>query len=291
MSPWEFRWVLLAIGVAVLVGIWWFSRHQENERHRRVRFDDADYEFDPLLDDGDRRGPEIPDDLPPLDPGTDPGEPVWTDPEGAGPQGAEPEAAPERSGQGKTAGPVEAPGAGGPQVAGAVASGREPARPGAGARASMEQAAAPAEKDGMLIVFHLVMKKPYQITGESLLRAAEEFGLVHGPMGIFHYYDTRAGREPVFSMANLVKPGTFDLDAMDEFSTPGLTLFMQLPVGMDALEAFETLLSTVQGLANRFGARILDDTRSTLTQQTVEHLREQLRMSELRRGARVAPVH
>ncbi len=276
MSPWEFRWVLLAIGVAVLVGIWWFSRHQENQRHRRIRFHEPDEAFDPLLDERDDRGPEIPEKLPELGAAADSAGPERVEPDLAVPE-PEPAAAP-------------GPAAG---VRAAAPARTEPASSAARAPVASQPAERepPREKEGMLIVFHLVMQKPYRITGESLLRAAEEFGLAHGPMNIFHYYDTRAGREPVFSMANLVKPGTFDLDAMAEFSTPGLTLFMQLPVGMDALEAFETLLSTAQGLANRFGARLLDDTRSTLTQQTIEHLREQLRMSELRRGARLAHVH
>ncbi len=287
MSPWEFRWVLLAIGVAVLVGIWWYNRHQENQRHRHIRFRETDYGPDPLLDPREDRGPEIPDELPELRIPDEPQAPDWREPETsplrrgeAGPESAAPQ-------QRSAGAPPAQPGV---QEAGpdGASSGQEPptARPPAA-----EERAGPTPKEGMLVVFHLVMKKPYQITGESLLRAAEEFGLVHGPMDIFHYYDTRAGREPVFSMANLVKPGTFDLEAMGEFSTPGLTLFMQLPVGMDALEAFERLLATAKGLASRFGARLLDDTRSTLTQQTIEHLREQIRMSELRRGARVAHVH
>lgn len=274
MSPWEFRWVLLAIGIAVLVGIWWFSRYQEDRRHRHIRFDEPDYGSDPLLDPPDEAGPELPGELPEL---------RLPEEEAESPRASPADASAAHRAGGSGAGRV--PGEGHPPPEKGVQDDMPAAR-GAG-----PEHTAPAEKEGMLIVFHLVMKKPYQITGEALLRAAEEFGLVHGAMGIFHYYDTRAGREPVFSMANLVKPGTFDLEAMDEFSTPGLTLFMQLPVGMDALEAFERLLATAQGLAGRFGARLLDDTRSTLTQQTIEHLRERIRMAELKRGARVAHVH
>ena len=44
-----------------------------------------------------------------------------------------------------------------------------------------------------------------------------------GTMDIFHRHARKTALGPVlFSLANLVKPGTFELSSMSDFETPGL---------------------------------------------------------------------
>ncbi len=57
--------------------------------------------------------------------------------------------------------------------------------------------------------------------GPALLQNILESGLRFGEMDIFHRHESMAGHgEVLFSMANAVKPGVFDLDDIDHFSTP-----------------------------------------------------------------------
>ncbi|MBS0464944.1 MAG: hypothetical protein JSS03_08135, partial [Proteobacteria bacterium] len=49
------------------------------------------------------------------------------------------------------------------------------------------------------------------LTGPDLVVAAEKAGLVHGHMSIYHrLVDGKPEAGPIFSVANMVKPGTFD---------------------------------------------------------------------------------
>jgi len=116
------------------------------------------------------------------------------------------------------------------------------------------------------------------IAGSDLVVAAEKAGLVFGDRGIFHRM--LAGKHdqgPVFSMANLVKPGHFDMARIDELATPGVTFFMVLPGPQPALDAWDTLLPTAQRLAELLDASVLDEKRNTLGRQGIAHIRDELR--------------
>lgn len=121
-----------------------------------------------------------------------------------------------------------------------------------------------------------IMTKNRAISGDALMRAARDLKLEHGEMEIFHRYMESGSHKPVFSMASLVEPGTFPLDAMAGFTTPGVTLFAQLPGPLGGLETFEQMLATAQRLAALLDAELLDQTRSVLSRQTIEHIKEEI---------------
>ena len=57
--------------------------------------------------------------------------------------------------------------------------------------------------------------------GPALLQNILESGLRFGEMDIFHRHESMAGNgEVLFSMANALKPGTFDLDDIEGFQHP-----------------------------------------------------------------------
>lgn len=114
--------------------------------------------------------------------------------------------------------------------------------------------------------------------GPDVVVAAEKAGLEYGAMGIFHRLI--AGRPelgPVFSAANLVEPGAFDMNTIRDLRTPGLNLFIQLPGPMSALDAWDAMLPTAQRLAELLGGRVVDDQRNALGRQRVAWIRDDLR--------------
>ncbi|MCX8049944.1 MAG: cell division protein ZipA [Methylohalobius sp.] len=113
-------------------------------------------------------------------------------------------------------------------------------------------------------------------SGERLAEVFQELGLRYGEMNIFHAYQ---GGEIQFSVASLVKPGTFPIEAMDEFETRGLTLFLQPPLVSDPAEAFERMIATCHALAQRLGGSELDDRRQPLTAVKISLWRRQLKES------------
>lgn len=114
--------------------------------------------------------------------------------------------------------------------------------------------------------------------GSDIVVAAEKAGLRFGAMHIFHrLVDGRPDAGPVFSMANMMKPGYFDMGRIGELATPGVTFFITLPGPLAALDAWEAMLPTAQRIAELLGGELLDEDRNALGRQRVAGLREELR--------------
>jgi cell division protein ZipA len=117
-----------------------------------------------------------------------------------------------------------------------------------------------------------------RLRGSDLIVAAEKAGLVYGDMQIFHrLVDGKPELGPVFSVASVVKPGSFDLSRSSELETPGITFFMTLPGPLSALDAWDTMLPAAQRMAELLDAVLLDDARNALGRQRIAFIRDELR--------------
>jgi cell division protein ZipA len=122
-----------------------------------------------------------------------------------------------------------------------------------------------------------VVPRQGQFLGQELLYAVSETRLQFGDLNIYHFQDEEApAGEPLFSMANMVEPGSFNPDQMDNFSTPGLVLFAMLPGSKDGLTVFSEMLHTAEQLATLLDGELKDDSHSDLSKQTIEHMREEI---------------
>ena len=129
-----------------------------------------------------------------------------------------------------------------------------------------------------IVTLYVATRAGDLLAGSDVVVAAEKAGLEFGDMGIFHRLVIGKKVEgPVFSMANMVKPGNFDMAHLDSVHTPGVTLFMTLPGPLPALDAWEMLLPTAQRLAELLDAQVLDEGRNALGRQRIAHLRDELR--------------
>ncbi|MFT7318453.1 MAG: cell division protein ZipA [Pseudoalteromonas distincta] len=123
-----------------------------------------------------------------------------------------------------------------------------------------------------VIVLSVVMPKGQVMSGAALLPTLLTLGMKYGEMNIFHRHQDNAGNGKVtFSLANMMNPGTFNLDDMENFSTQGITLFMTLPNPGDAFSVFEQMLNAAKQLAVEFHGQLLDHKRSVMTKQTEQH--------------------
>jgi cell division protein ZipA len=96
-------------------------------------------------------------------------------------------------------------------------------------------------------------------------------------MNIFHRH-VDGSDQPVFSLANAVKPGFFDKNAWHTFETAGLALFITLPGPMLALDAWDVMLASARRMAEILHAEIHDGDHQLFTRQTEAQMREEMRL-------------
>lgn len=142
--------------------------------------------------------------------------------------------------------------------------------------AAPEDVALEGPKSPLILLLHLTpVEDPFE--GEAIVHAASECGIEPGEMEIFHRYrEPGSPSGPLFSIANMVKPGTFPFGAMAEFESPGLTLFTQAEGAADDPARLDEMLTTAHCLADQLDAEILDDTRSVLTAEIEQRLRDRV---------------
>ena len=131
--------------------------------------------------------------------------------------------------------------------------------------------------DRIVSVF-VVARAGNLLAGPDLVVAAEKAGLIFGHRNVFHrMVDNHPEQGPIFSVANLIKPGSFDLAIIKELHTPGIAFFITLPGPLPALDAWDTLLPTAQRMAELLDAVLLDEQRNALGRQRIANIRDELR--------------
>jgi cell division protein ZipA len=129
-----------------------------------------------------------------------------------------------------------------------------------------------------IVTLYIAARAGHLLHGPDLVVAAERAGLVYGHMNIFHrLLDGHPEAGPVFSVANILQPGSFDMAQIQTLQTPGITFFMTLPGPMPALDAWDMMLPTAQRMAELLDAVVLDEERNALGRQRIAHIRDELR--------------
>jgi cell division protein ZipA len=140
-----------------------------------------------------------------------------------------------------------------------------------------------SEVDPEVFMLHVVARDPAGFAGEDILQILLAFELRFGEMNFFHGHQQAAGRGAIqFSVANMLQPGVFDIDAMTGFTTPGLIFFVNLPGPEDMMGAFDQMARAARGVAEHLGGDLLDESRSDATRQTLDHMRQRIRDLERR---------
>ncbi|RWU20823.1 cell division protein ZipA [Pseudomonas alkylphenolica] len=128
-----------------------------------------------------------------------------------------------------------------------------------------------------VLVISVISRDEGGFKGPALLQNILESGLRFGEMDIFHRHESMAGNgEVLFSMANAVKPGVFDLDDIDHFSTRAVSFFLGLPGPRHPKQAFDVMVAAARKLAHELNGELKDDQRSVMTAQTIEHYRQRI---------------
>ncbi len=138
-----------------------------------------------------------------------------------------------------------------------------------------------------VLMVHVHSNSATGFAGHDILQILLACDLRFGHSSFFHRHEEANGRGAIqFSVANMVTPGQFSIDAMDGFTTPGLTFFLGLPGPRNMMQAYEYMMDTARCVAENLDGSLLDETRSVLTHQSEEHGRQRIRDLERRLLAR-----
>jgi len=139
----------------------------------------------------------------------------------------------------------------------------------------------PRHENTQVYSLNVVARAEEGFSGDDVLRTLLGCGLRFGDMDFFHFTEVAEGTPVIqFSVANMMQPGVFDLEGMETLATKGLMFFLTLPGPQEMTRAFDLMLQTAQTVAENLGGDVFDETRSVLTKQHVERLRQSIREFE-----------
>lgn len=110
--------------------------------------------------------------------------------------------------------------------------------------------------------------------GQRLMDALESLGLAFGRYEVYHrkHVDGRS----LFCVASLIEPGIFDVAQMPTQEFRGVTLFAVLPGPLDAVQTLDALFETAGGLAEELTGVIQDHKGVVMTASGAVALRAEM---------------
>jgi cell division protein ZipA len=135
-----------------------------------------------------------------------------------------------------------------------------------------------ASQKPQLVTLYVIPRGDGLFNGQSILRVMNELDLQFGAMNIFHHYGIGEIKldDALFSVANMMEPGSFDMNQIESFNSHGLVMFMRVPATIDEQVVFELMLNTAQRMSELLGADVCDENRSLISDQKIESIRNQL---------------
>jgi cell division protein ZipA len=146
----------------------------------------------------------------------------------------------------------------------------------------MKLNASPEQDWEMVISFTIMAMPGEQFSGRAVKSTLDTLDMHFGEMQLFHRYTAGMQKQSLFSVANIIDPGTLLPDSLTTMSTPGLLIFAQLPGPTNGLALFDDLLDTAQKMAATLGGVLSDEKREPVDDSTLEEMRSRILSLNLR---------
>jgi len=284
----ELRWILLALSLVLLAGIWWWGRRRSSQAPGDAQLREITPSVEPP-----RPEPTIRETEPETDWGVPPFEPLSIHthdyervPVLDGPMMVSADPAPSMSAAvaaapaaTSVAPPLAAPVSSRAAAPAAVSTtalmpGRVPTlSPESTDRNPVAPAQTPnASEQQKIVTVRVCAPGEVRWSGATLLSALELHGLAYGRYQVFHrrHVDGRS----LFCVASLIEPGTFDVARMSDEEFRGITLFAVLPGPVEPLLTVDELLGAARGLAQELSGMVQDQKGMPLSPQRAAALRD-----------------
>jgi cell division protein ZipA len=290
----ELRWILLALSLVFLAGVWWWGRRHSTQAPGNAALREITPTVEPLRHElpaaeGVSEVEAAPDPqarewgVPPFEPLSIRTQeydrvpildgPMMVDADRAPALASSPAAVSARAGAAMSA--ATSP-AGTPDTARAAAP--TPAQvptllPESSDRTAAVSAQTPnVSEQQKIITVRVCAPGEMRWSGTALLSALELHGLAYGRYQVFHrrHSDGRS----LFCVASLIEPGTFDVARMSSEEFRGITLFAVLPGPVEPLLTVDELLGAARGLAQELAGMVQDSKGIPMSPQRVAALRD-----------------
>lgn len=123
------------------------------------------------------------------------------------------------------------------------------------------------------IVLKLVAlkEKPYQ--GYEMVQTLLAEGLRFGQMNIFHHHGKNDENSPIlFSLAQITKPGTFDLNNIGALECLGFTFFFSVKRVENPVAVLNVMVETANNIAEELGGNLYTQAHQLLTDEQLQRL-------------------
>jgi len=132
------------------------------------------------------------------------------------------------------------------------------------------------DSDDLVIALTIMAPENERFSGRAVKAALESSNLHFGDLQVYHRFTAGARRQSIFSVANILDPGTLLPDKFISLTTPGLLIFARLPGPVNGLAMFDDLLETAQSLTEKLGGTLSDDTRQPISESRLEAMRSRI---------------
>lgn len=127
-----------------------------------------------------------------------------------------------------------------------------------------------------MITLYVVAAEGEQFYGAYILQCLEALGFEYGEYQIFHRHQHLGNNNSpvIFSIANMMQPGVFDLSQIQDLSTIGLVIFMHLPTEGNPQTNLRLMLQSTERLANALNGFVLNENREIFDETSrIEYLK------------------
>lgn len=128
----------------------------------------------------------------------------------------------------------------------------------------------------MVISFTVMARDGNFFSGKSIKSTLESLDMHFGDLQIFHRSLGGLQSQTLFSVANILDPGTLNPDSFATMKTPGLLIFARLPGPVNGLALFDDLLDAAQKMTDKLDGTLCDESRDPLNQSAIEAMRSRI---------------
>lgn len=236
----ELRWILIALGIVLVAGIFWWSRRTDSTADRLGARREPDLG-------GDSRADEAP---------TIASEEIISPVELSSAEAADYDD---------------------------LESGDQLTIPMPGETSEPDVAAEP-EPEPMIadkiVKLHLVAREDAPFVAADVVAALRAESLRFAHYDLFHRFEIDGNPgptdRPLFSVSDMLKPGTFDLETLADKQLKGISLFLALPSPGDGVAVFADMLATGRRLAATLDGQLVDEQGCSVSRQSASHMREDI---------------